>query len=50
MPTNRPVTPDAASAHEPLVSLSGVQHLFRLPSGKNLHVLDDIDLTLRTGE
>ena len=47
----QPVTSGAgAETQEPLLRLSGVEHLFTLPSGKVLTVLSDIHLTLKAGE
>ena len=39
-----------AAPHQTLLSLSDVQHVFRLPSGKELQVLADINLQLAEGE
>jgi len=51
MPTSeKALTPDPSGEQETLVSLSHVQHLFTLPSGKNLPVLADLNVTVRSGE
>ncbi len=42
--------PDASGGNAILLTLSGVERTFSLPSGKVLPVLADIDLTLREGE
>ena len=42
--------PNGSGAHETLLALSRVEHVFSLPSGKTLPVLSDINLTLREGE
>ena len=51
MPTNVSVAmPSLSSVEDTLVTISNVEQVFILPSGKVLPVLADIDLTLRTGE
>ena len=44
-----PETPNG-NGHDPLVTLSRVGHVFSLPSGKTLPVLEDINLTLAEQE
>ena len=51
MPTNETaLSTPVPGTHETLLTLSGVQHLYTLPSGKNLPVLADINITLKDGE
>ena len=50
MRTDDSTTAGTATAQEPLLSLTKVEHVFTLPTGRTLSVLADINFMLREGE